>query len=342
MIGRSAVVSSLTAFVALALVLAVLSPVVTPAQQKGIARIGVLSALPAPPPTGPAPATHEPLLRGLRELGWIEGQHIALEYRFANWQLERLPELAAELVRANVAVIVTGGDRPILAARDATRSIPIVVYSCDPFETLVESLARPGGNVTGSTCLSAELSPKKLQFLKETVPGATRIAVLFNPDDALLVYPEFVTGRNRSKILEFAARHRLPAMYGFRESVDAGGLMSYGSNLQEQFYRTAFFVDKLLKGANPATMPIERPTRFELAVNLKTARAMGLAIPPSVLAQANVSGVTLAAEPRQPQPAAFAAAERLTPYAYVPLRLSQSRSQKPSGKSSTEPGRSRC
>ena len=330
MLRHSAVVSSLAAFVGLALVLAVLSPVVTPAQETRIARIGVLSALPAPSPAGAAPATQEPLLRGLRELGWIES-HITLEY--ANWQLERLPELATELVRANVAVIVTGGYRPILAARDATRSIPIVVYSCDPLETLVENLARPGGNVTGSTCLSAELSPKKLQFLKETVPGAARIAVLFNPDDpgprlamklmdeaapglrvklqsvavrtdadvaaalvtlgrerpdALLVYPEFVTGRNRSEILEFAARHRLPAMYGFRESVDAGGLMSYGSNLQEQFYRTAFFVDKILKGANPATMPIERPTRFELAVNLKTARAMGLAIPPSVLTQANV------------------------------------------------------
>ena len=332
MLRRSAVVGSLAAFVGLALVLAVLSPVVTPAQETRIARIGVLSALPAPSPAGAAPATQEPLLRGLRELGWIES-HIALEYRYPNWQLERLPELAAELVRANVAVIVTGGYRPILAARDATRSIPIVVYSCDPLETLVENLARPGGNVTGSTCLSAELSPKKLQFLKETVPGAARIAVLFNPDDpgprlamklmdeaapglrvklqsvavrtdadvaaalvtlgrarpdALLVYPEFVTGRNRSKILEFAARHRLPAMYGFRESVDAGGLMSYGSNLQEQFYRTAFFVDKILKGGNPATMPIERPTRFELAVNLRTARAMGLAIPPSVLTQANV------------------------------------------------------
>lgn len=262
MIRRSAVVvSSVTAFVALALVLAVLSPVVTPAQETRIARIGVLSALPAPSPTGAAPATQEPLLRGLRELGWIES-HIVFE---------RLPELAAELVRANVAVIVTGGYRPILAARDATRSIPIVVYSCDPLETLVENLARPGGNVTGSTCLSAELSTKKLQFLKETIPGAVRIAVLFNPDDpgprlamklmdeaapglrvklqsvavrtdadvaaalvtlgrerpdALLVYPEFVTGRNRSKILEFAARHRLPAMYGFRESVDAGGLSS--------------------------------------------------------------------------------------------------------------------
>jgi len=228
--------------------------------------------------------------------------------------------------------IITGGYRPVLAARDATRSIPIVVNTCDPVETLIGSLARPGGNVTGSTCLSAELSPKKLQFLKETVPGATRIAVLFNPDDpgptlgmklmqeaaprlqvklqpvsvradadvtaalvmlgreppdALLVYPDFVTSRNRPKILEFAAKYRLPAMYGFRESVDAGGLMSYGSNLQEQLYRAAFTIDKILKGANPATMPIEQPTHFELVVNRKTARAIGLTIPRSVLEQAN-------------------------------------------------------
>ena len=307
-------------------------PVVAPAQPSRIVRVGVLSAGPAPPPGAPAPL-REALLRGLREHGWIEGQSITLESRYAAWQLERLPELAADLVNAKVDVIVTGGYRPILAAREATRSIPIVVTSCDPVEVLVGSLARPGGNLTGSTCLSAELSPKKLQYLKEAVPSATRIAVLFNPDDpgptlgmklmgeaapalrvklqpvsvrrdtdvadalvtlsreppdALLVYPDFVTGRNRPKILEFAAKHRLPAMYGFRESVDAGGLMSYGSNLQEQFYRTAFFVDKILKGAKPGDMPIEQPTRFELAVNLRTARALGLTIAPSIVGRADV------------------------------------------------------
>ena len=333
MISRTPAVSFLSVCASFALVLAVLLPAVTHAQSVRIARVGVLSAGPPPPPTAPAPPTREALLRGLRELGWIEGQNIAFEYRYAAWQVERLPDLAGELVRANVDVIITGGYRPVLAARDATRSIPIVVHTCDPVETLIGSLARPGGNVTGSTCLSAELSSKKLQFLKETVPGAARIAVLFNPDDpgptlgmklmeeaaprlqvklqsvsvrtdadvtaalvmlgrerpdALLVYPDFVTGRNRPKILEFAAKYRLPAMYGFREWVDAGGLMSYGSNLQEQVYRTAFTIDKILKGANPATMPIEQPTRFELVVNRKTARAIGLTIPRSVLEQANV------------------------------------------------------
>jgi len=333
MISRTPAASFLPVCASIALVLAVLLPAVTHAQSVRIARVGVLSAGPPPPPTAPAPPNSEALLRGLRELGWIEGQNIAFEYRYASWQVERLPDLAGELVRANVDVIFTGGYRPVLAARDATRSIPIVVFTCDPVETLIGSLARPGGNMTGSTCLSAELSPKKLQFLKETVPGAARIAVLFNPDDpgptlgmklmeeaaprlqvklqsvsvrtdadvtaalvmlgrerpdALLVYPDFVTGRNRPKILEFAAKYRLPAMYGFREWVDAGGLMSYGSNLQEQVYRTAFTIDKILKGANPATMPIEQPTRFELVVNRKTARAIGLTIPRSVLEQANV------------------------------------------------------
>jgi len=330
MISRTPAASFLPVCASIALVLAVLLPTVAHAQSVRIARVGFLSA--GPPPTAPAPPNSEVLVRGLRELGWIEGQNIAFEYRYAAWQVERLPDLAGELVRANVDVIFTGGYRPVLAARDATRSIPIVVFTCDPVETLIGSLARPGGNMTGSTCLSAELSPKKLQFLKETVPGATRIAVLFNPDDpgptlgmklmqeaaprlqvklqpvsvradadvtaalvmlgreppdALLVYPDFVTSRNRPKILEFAAKYRLPAMYGFRESVDAGGLMSYGSNLQEQLYRAAFTIDKILKGANPATMPIEQPTHFELVVNRKTARAPGLTIPRSVLEQAN-------------------------------------------------------
>jgi len=314
------------------LALLMLSIAVALAQPARIARVGVLSAGPAPPPGAPSPL-REALLRGLRELGWVQGQSLTLESRYAAWKLESLPELAAELVRARVDLIVTGGYRPILAARDATGAIPIVVTSCDPVEVLVGSLARPGGNMTGSTCLSAELSPKKLQFLKEAVPSASRIAVFFNPDDpgptlgmklmaeaapalrvklqplsvrtdadvadalmtlsrerpdALLVYPDFVTGRNRPKILEFAAKQRLPAMYGFREWADAGGLMSYGSNLQEQFYRAAFIIDRILKGAKPGDMPIEQPTRFELVVNLRTARALGLSIDPSILRRADV------------------------------------------------------
>jgi putative ABC transport system substrate-binding protein len=302
------------------------------AQPARSVRLGVLSAGPAPAPDTPSPL-REALLRGLRELGWIEGQNITLASRYAAWKLESLPELAAELVGAKVDLIITGGYRPILAARDATRTVPIVVTSCDPVEVLVGSLVRPGGNMTGSTCLSAEVSPKKLQFLKEAFPSVRRIAILFNPDDpgpalgmklmneaapalraelrpmsvrtdadvvdalmtlsrerpdAMLVYPDFVTGRNRPKILEFAAKQRLPAMYGFREWADAGGLMSYGSNLQEQFYRTAFIVDKILKGAKPGDMPIEQPTRFELVVNLKTARALGLDIAPSIRGRADV------------------------------------------------------
>ena len=235
-------------------------------------------------------------------------------------------------MEAKVDLIVTGGYRPIVAARDATRVIPIVVTSCDPVEVLVGSLARPGGNMTGSTCMSAEVSPKKLQLLKEAVPSASHIAVLFNPDDpgptlgmklmseassslrvqlqplsvrtdsevadalmtlsrarpdALLVYPDFVTGRNSQKILDFTAKQRLPAMYGFREWPDAGGMMSYGSNLQEQFYRAAFIIDKILKGAKPGDIPIEQPTKFELIINLKTAKTLGLTIPPSLLGRAD-------------------------------------------------------
>lgn len=319
-------------WVVVTLALIGLSAVVASAQSGRSVKVGILSAGPAPAPGTQSPL-REALLRGLRELAWIEGQNIRIESRYAAWKLESLPELAAELVGAKVDLIITGGYRPIQAARDATRTVPIVVTSCDPVEVLVESLARPGGNMTGSTCLSAELSPKKLQFLKEAFPSVSRIAVLFNPDDpgptlgmklmneaapmlpaklyplgvrtdtdvtnalmtlsrerpdAMLVYPDFVTARNRPKILEFAAKQRLPAMYGFREWADAGGLMSYGSNLQEQFYRTAFIVDKILKGAKPGDMPIEQPTRFELVVNLKTARALGLGIAPSIRGRADV------------------------------------------------------
>jgi putative ABC transport system substrate-binding protein len=308
------------------------SAVVAFAQPTRSVRIGVLSAGPAPAPGSQSPL-REALLRGLREVGWVEGQNIALESRYAAWKLESLPGLAAELTNAKVDVIITGGYRPILAARDATTTIPIVVTSCDPVEVLVGSLTHPGGNLTGSTCLSAEVSPKKLQFLKEAFPSIQRIAVLFNPDDpgptlgmklmneaapalrvklqpvsvrsdadvtdalmalrrerpdAILVYPDFLTGRNRLKILEFAAKQRLPAMYGFREWADAGGLMSYGSNLQEQSYRAAFIVDKILRGAKPGDIPIEQPTRFELVVNLKTARALRLSIAPSIPSRADV------------------------------------------------------
>jgi putative ABC transport system substrate-binding protein len=330
---RSSTLGVVSGSLGLALVLILLPAAPAHAQPVQIAKIGFLLAGPAPAP-GTSLPLREALLRGLRELGWIEGKNLALETRYAAWKMESLPGLAGELVDAKVDLIVTGGYRPILAARAraATSAIPVVVTSCDPVEVLVGSLARPGGNVTGSTCMSAEVSPKKLQFLKEAVPSASRIAVLFNPDDpgptlgmklmleaapalqvrlqplrvstdaevagalitlgrdrpdALLVYPDFVTGRNQPKILEFAAKQRLPAMYGFREWADAGGMMSYGSNLQEQFYRAAFIIDKILKGAKPGDIPIEQPTRFELVVNLRAARMLGVSISPSVLGRAD-------------------------------------------------------
>jgi len=243
---------------------------------KNIPRIGIVAGSGGAQISTP---TLDGLRQGLRDLGYVDGKNIMLEYRYAEGKQERVPNFVAEFVRLNVDVIITGGYRPVLAARDATRSIPIVVFTCDPVETLIGSLARPGGNMTGSTCLSAELSPKKLQFLKETVPGATRIAVLFNPDDpgptlgmklmqeaaprlqvklqpvsvrtdadvtaalvmlgrerpdALLVYPDFVTGRNRPKILEFAASEfsgesgAEAAVKGFDEldpSIDLGVLL---------------------------------------------------------------------------------------------------------------------
>ena len=199
--------------VALVFGVVLLSPTLSFAQAARVARIGTLSAGAAPSPATAVSPLRESLLRGLRDLGWVEGQNIAFEHRFAAWQLERLPELARDLVRANVDIIVTGGYRPILAARDATKSIPIVVTSCDPVEILVGSLARPGGNVTGSTCLSAELSPKKLQFLKELVPSATRIAVLFNPDD-----PGPTLGM---KLMQEAAPSLRVALQGVRVRTDA-------------------------------------------------------------------------------------------------------------------------
>jgi len=331
MMGRCMVGRVASGWLGTVLALVLLSAAVAPAQPVRTARVGFLWAGPEPPP-GTSRPQRGALLRGLRELGWAEGQNLAVEERYAAWKLESLPSLASELVEAKVDLIVTGGYRPIVAARDTTRVIPIVVTSCDPVEVLVGSLARPGGNMTGSTCMSAEVSPKKLQLLKEAVPGASHIAVLFNPDDpgptlgmklmreassslrvhlqplsvrtdsevadalmtlsrarpdALLVYPDFVTGRNHQKILDFAAKQRLPAMYGFREWPDAGGMMSYGSNLQEQFYRAAFIIDKILKGAKPGDIPIEQPTKFELVINLKTAKALGLTIPPSLLARAD-------------------------------------------------------
>jgi putative ABC transport system substrate-binding protein len=272
---------------------------------------------------------------GLRELGWIAGQSIAIEPRWAEGRFERLPDLATELVRLKVDVIVANVTQASLAAKHATATIPIVMVGVgDPLGSgLVDNLARPGGNVTGPSSMLAEASVKQLALLKETVPGASPVAVLRNPANpvwqasalketdaaaramglrlqlleargpdelevafaamtrehagALFVPADIIFVRHAQRMAELAARHRLPAMFGFREHVEAGGLMSYAASFAIMFRRAATFVDKLLKGARPAELPVEQPTKFELVINLKTAKALGITIPQSVLLRAD-------------------------------------------------------
>jgi putative ABC transport system substrate-binding protein len=272
--------------------------------------------------------------QGLRELGYVEGETIALEVRWAEGRYEQMPELVADLVRLKVNVIVVGGTPAALAAKKATQTIPVVMVGPgDPVESgLVGSLARPGGNLTGLSLLTPEISGKRLQLLKEVVPKVSRIAVLRNPSHpihavlwqetqsaarklgmqlqalevrgpedfdetfraatrgragALLAFDDGLTLGYRTWIVALAAKARLPAIYGFREFPDVGGLMSYGANFPELFRRAATFVDKILKGAKPADLPVEQPTRFELVINLKTAKALKLTIPQSVLIRAD-------------------------------------------------------
>jgi putative tryptophan/tyrosine transport system substrate-binding protein len=275
----------------------------------------------------------EAFRQGLRELGYTEGQHLVMEYRYGEGNVERLPALAAELVQLPVDVLVTWTTPAIQAAHRATTTIPIVMAtSGDPIQTgFVASLARPGGNITGLTILSAELSAKRLELLTQLVPGLARVAVLWNPANPAIVLewqatqeagrrlgvqvqsleiwggddvarafaaatpehaqalhlttdPLFAT--HRAQILDLAARSRLPTSFHRREYVDAGGLLSYGPNLPALFRRTATSVDKILKGAKPADLPVEQPMTFEFVINLKTAEALGLTISPSLLFQA--------------------------------------------------------
>ena len=276
----------------------------------------------------------EALRQGLRERGWVEGQNIAFEDRTTVSHYSRLPDVAAELVRLRVDVIVTLGTTPALAARKATRTIPIVARSgSDPVEMgLAASLARPGGNVTGLTSSGRELIGKRIELLKETLPGLSRIAVLWNPESrtqplmlrdaeaaarslGLQVWPAEVRGpedlekafasiahkrpealvptpsnmfwAHRVKVVDLAARHRLPTTFTDRGYVEAGGLMSYGPDEKAIFHQLATYVDRILRGAKPGDLPIEQPTKFELAINLKTAKALGLTIPQSILARAD-------------------------------------------------------
>ena len=299
-------------------------------QTAKVPRIGVLAA------TTPSffSIRFEAFRQGLRELGYLEGKNISIERRYAEGKLDRFPHLAAELVRLKVDVIITAGEFGVLAAKNATSTIPIVfAVTEDAVESgLVSSLARPGGNVTGLTVLAADLGGKRLELLKESFPKTARVAFLwpsggprgnapfaemeaaakalglklqslpvrglddFQPAfeaakregaDAFVTTPTPVINTQRDRIVDFAAQNRLPAIYAAPEFADAGGLMYYGPNYPDSFRRAATYVDKILKGAKPADLPVEQPTKFEFVINLKTAKQIGLTIPPNVLARAD-------------------------------------------------------
>jgi ABC-type uncharacterized transport system substrate-binding protein len=320
--------------IGLAVVLAVsliLAPLAAEAQQAPKEpRIGYLSA----GALTTAPTFENAFRQGLRELGYVEGRNIAIEYRWAEGKYERLLELAAELVRLKVDVILAVTTPAAQAAKAATRTIPIVfTLVADPVASgLVASLARPGGNITGLPSISSEIIGKQLELLKETVPGVSRVVVLQNPDasshafmvreaagaaralgvqlrvlgarspnaldaaftaitaeraDALLVLADPFFRTHRARIADFAAKSRLPSLSGEREQTEVGGLMSYGPSRLDLFQRAATYVDKILKGAKPAELPVEQPTKFELVINLKTAKVLGLTIPQSILLRAD-------------------------------------------------------
>jgi len=299
-------------------------------QPKKVPRIGYLGATSASSES----LRHEAFRQGLREVGYIEGQNITIEYRYAEGKLDRLPALAAELVALKVDVIVTGGPQATRPAKKATATIPIVMaFDSDPVGNgFVASLARPGGNVTGLSALSPEISGKQLELLKEIVPTLSRVAVLGNSAepanalvlrevelaagafgvklqhldvlgpkdietafraaskgraDAVLVLLSPVVISHRTQLVEIALKSRLPAIYFRPEFVEDGGLMSYATSFADLSRRAATYVDKILKGAKPADLPVEQPTKFELVINLKTAKQIGLTIPPDVLLRAD-------------------------------------------------------
>ena len=309
------------------------APLAAEAQQAAkVARIGYLSTNLAALPNRP-----EAFRQGLRDLGYVEGRNLVIEYRYAEGKVEQLPALAAELVALKVDVIVASGTLAALAAKQATSTLPIVFSPAgDPVGSgLVTSLARPGGNVTGLSAFAPELVGKRLELLKQAVPGVSRVAVLWQPGafgeraemdtlkraevaardlgvplqfveargpadfdrafsdmtraraGALTVLASNMFNSEGRRLVGLAAKNRLPALYSARELVDAGGLMSYGANLADLNRRAATYVDKILKGTKPADLPVEQPTKFELVINLKTAKALGLTIPQSVLARAD-------------------------------------------------------
>jgi putative ABC transport system substrate-binding protein len=302
-------------------------------QPKKVSRIGYLSSTDKATESTRA----EGIRLALRELGYIEGQNIAIEYRYTDRNRDRQVEHAAELVRLKVDVIIVGGGPgPVRAAKNATKTIPIIMTgtSADPVKAgLVESLARPGGNVTGLTSISMELGGKRLELFKEAVPKLVRVAVLYDPayreseidvqevlpvaaralgltirsweiraaegfekvfsalnkqrPDGLYITSGTLMTANRNRIVGFALKNRLPSVHGNREAIEIGGFMSYGANPADSYRRVAYFVDKILRGAQAADLPVEQSTKFELAINLKTAKQIGVTIPQRVLARAD-------------------------------------------------------
>jgi putative tryptophan/tyrosine transport system substrate-binding protein len=303
----------------------VAAPLIARAQRSALPVIGYLyNGKPPIPPEAP-------FQRSLRALGWIEGQNVTIEYRFAEGNPDRYPALIAELVQAKVDVIMLSGSQAIRAAQGVTRTVPIVfVVLVDPVASgFVQSLARPGGNMTGLASQFEELIAKQLQLLKEAVPNLARVALLHHPDSgrvltaaetaarslgltvrtinvagvaefenafkqarseragAIHVLPSPIFNVQRARLIELAAQYRLPACYEFRNFVQDGGLMSYGPSINEMNGRAASYVDRILRGAKPGELAIERPAKFELVINLKTARALGLSIPQALLSRAD-------------------------------------------------------
>ena len=296
-------------------------------QAKRIPRIGFLS------PFSSSDTPHQAFREGLRDLGWVEGKNIAIEYRYANGTDDRLPGLVADLLRQKPDVIVTSVTGDTLVVKKATSTTPIVMAAGDPVAAgIVSSLARPGGNITGLSQMAPELSGKRLELLKEILPKLSRVAGLWNPEgrvatfsweemqhparelklqlhsleirnpddiekafeeatrahiDALMIMPDPVTRTNLNRIAGLAIKNRLPSVFHIKEFTDAGGLIAYGPDRSDLFRRSATYVDKILKGAKPGDIPIEQPRKFELVINLKTAKQIGVTIPPSVLFRAD-------------------------------------------------------
>jgi putative tryptophan/tyrosine transport system substrate-binding protein len=275
---------------------------------------------------------YEGFREGMRQLGYSDGVNIVVMTRSADGDHDRLPKFAGELVQSGVQVLLVGGDQGLQAAKQATDTVPIVVLACDPLHQLVQSLSHPRGGATGLTCISSDLVGKRLQLLKDLVPGVSRVAVLYNPKDVNKV-AEYTQAREAARLLgialqpfeagrpsqfapafasmkaadaqallvladplmnfhvqmfaNLASKERLPAIYGFREFPRAGGLASYGANLREEYRRAAWYIDRILKGAAPHDLPVQEPTTFEFILNLKTAKALGIEVPPTLLARAD-------------------------------------------------------